>query len=213
MTAPVVKICGITSAHDASLAIEAGASYIGLIFVPDTSRTVSPEALKAILRACQMKAFLVGVFQNQPLSLINELATLLPLHYIQLHGDETPGFCSQLQRPVIKAFPLNCLASSTHLETTVRPYENVIAHALFDWPKGQPGPIPWNDYSADILMANPWLPNPFLAGKLTAHNVASTIQRFHPYGIDIASGVESQPGQKDPDKLKQLFTALQRANS
>lgn len=201
----LVKLCGITTATDAQTAMTAGADWLGLIFVPDTPRTVSPAQLQPLMEATRMKARLIGVFRNQPPELINELARLLPLHAVQLHGDESPDACRQIERPVIKVFSLQAPPPLEHLQA----YAPVVTHALLDWPKGVPGPV---DFSAithyrTALPTTPLL----LAGHLTPETVGSVIAQWRPDGVDVASGVESAAGVKDADKMQAFVHAARTA--
>jgi phosphoribosylanthranilate isomerase len=194
--APKVKVCGIRTAHDAGLALKAGADYLGLIFVPQTPRTLIPHELPAIQGAAQYKAPLVGVFQNQAASLINELATTLPLHWVQLHGEESPEFCKGITRPVMKVFSLLDLPQPE----TLQAYQAAgVETVLFDWPKGRADAPEWK------TLALPALPvgmKAFVAGKLTVTSLSEAIEVCRPYGVDVASGVESQVGMKDWAKLE-----------
>ena len=155
-----VKICGVTSAKDAYTVVQAGADMLGLIFVPKTPRTLKPDQLEGIFESAHFKVKVIGVFQNQPLELVQELSESLPFYGVQLHGDESPDYCAAIKKPVIKAFPLQ----SWKTPQLVEPYKPHIDHALLDWPKGKSGPIPWDSYPENAFTDPPW-PKPILAGK------------------------------------------------
>jgi phosphoribosylanthranilate isomerase len=202
---PMVKVCGFTTAGDVELAIALGVDWLGLIFVPGTPRTVTMTAVQTIAQVARLKGRLVGVFQNQPLALVNELATLLPLHAVQLHGEESPEYCAQIDRPVIKVFSLKAPPD----EATLLAYAPHIAYALYDWPKGDPTPIEWATLSFLPALLHPPFPTAFLAGRLTADQLPALWDRFAPAGFDVASGVESSPGVKDPDLMRAFVATCQ----
>src|SRR5258707_10745378 len=99
----MVKICGITRRQDAEAALANGASAIGFIFWPNSPRFIDPYRARTIARTLPPFVATVGVFVNQPKEYINGVASLVPLSVVQLHGDESPSFASQLSRPVLKA--------------------------------------------------------------------------------------------------------------
>src|SRR6476661_2681992 len=99
----LVKICGITRQQDAEAAVDQGASGAGIIFWPSSPRFIDPYRARKIAKALPPFVSTVGVFVNQPGEYINGVASLVALSVVQLHGDETPDFASQLSRPVLKA--------------------------------------------------------------------------------------------------------------
>lgn len=201
----LIKICGITSVQDAELAIEAGADFIGLIFVPETPRYIDTETAKEIVSAINGQVPVVGVFQNPDEEDIQSILDQVPLDYIQLHGQETPQQCQKLNRPVIKTVSI--------LETldteNVQSYLSIdqVEYILIDRPKDQSSlsllDIP-EDQLATIRNHRPIL----LAGGVTPDNVIVLLERFMPHGIDVASGVESAPGRKDPQKMINLCSTI-----
>ena len=99
-----VKICGITSVEDAELAVEFGASAIGMIFYPSSSRGVSMSTAKMISNTSQEKVKKIGVFVDEDVDKVNNTIEELHLDMVQLHGDETPEYCDKMTQPVIKVF-------------------------------------------------------------------------------------------------------------
>lgn len=194
----IIKICGITTAKNAQLAIEAGATWLGLIFVPNTPRTVVTSELLAITQLARTNGIqLVGVFKNQPIELINGIAESLQLQLIQLHGDETPQDCQQCLKPVIKVFALEPFPSAEQ----VLPYQPFIDYVLLDLPKGYPSLPQWATYPVEALQKAINLPI-LLAGKLTAETVGAVVSQHHPAGVDVASGVETTvAGEKSTEKM------------
>jgi phosphoribosylanthranilate isomerase len=205
----IIKICGITTVENAQLAIDAGADWLGVILVPNTPRTVVADALLPIAQLTRAKGVrLVGVFQNQPIELVNALAERLQLQYIQLHGDESPAYCQQCIKPVIKVFPLEPFPMAEQL----LPYKPFIEYALLDLPKGVKTVPHWKRYPIKGLQQAVVIPL-LLAGKLTATTVAGVVTQYSPVGVDVASGVETAlVGQKDAQQL-QLFVQAVRSAS
>ena len=181
-----VKICGITRQEDAELAIELGADYLGFIFVKESPRYVAhPPRTYGVQR--------VGVFRNASSDEILLTAEAAKLDLIQLHGDET----YTLDLPTIKAF---------HVHDTLPDTSGTQAgYILFDTGGGTGRTFDW-----DLLASYPRTRPFFLAGGLNPDNVAEAIAKTRPFAVDVASGVESLPGIKDPDKLRKLFEAIQR---
>ena len=197
----IVKICGITRAEDASLAVSLGATAIGFIFWPSSPRAISPLRARAIVDALPESVTTVGVFVNAGRDEIEAAADEANLQAVQLHGDETPALARSLSRRVIKAVALT----------------GDIDERINDWPgtmllldahdpakRGGTGRIIDWDRAAAIARAR----DVILAGGLGPENVADAVARVRPAGIDVSSGVESSPGIKDPEKLRALFDAL-----
>lgn len=199
-----IKICGMTSVEDALLAIDAGADYLGLIFVPESPRSVTMARAKEIVHAVAGRIKTVGVFRNSSLKVIGDGVEHVQFDLIQLHGDESPDDCRKMPLPVIKAVELT---AATTLEQ-LREYSFVVDFLLLDRPKKNPS-AEWMDQALRFLAAVK-LPPYFFAGGLTAENVGKAVQALHPYGVDVASGVEGSPGKKDEHKLKQFCQGIRK---
>ena len=214
MPAARVKICGITRLEDARLAIELGASALGFNFYEKSPRCLAPAEAWKILRKLPALVSTVGVFVNWDSASVIALAKSLRLGAVQLHGDESPEVTEACARhfPVIKAFRtgskfqfkqfrVHSAAASFLLDATASQTRSKSYGAtgrLADWntAKRAAGSYP-------IV----------LAGGLTPQNIAESILSVRPYAVDIASGVESDPGKKYPTKLRALFAEVTRANS
>jgi len=198
----IVKICGITRLEDAEAAVAAGASAIGFIFWPKSPRFIDPHRARAI--AARLPAFVtpVGVFVDQPLDYVNGVASLVRLGAVQLHGDETPQFASQLSAPIMKALPLSTIGER---DLAVWPDETMVLLDVHDPVKrgGTGRTIDWD--AAAAISARRRI---VLAGGLTPENVADAVARVRPFGIDVSSGVEVSPGVKDHRRVRALFEAL-----
>ena len=198
----LVKICGITRLEDAEAAVAAGASAIGFVFWPTSPRYIDPHRARTI--AAMLPPFVtpVGVFVDQPLEHVNEVAGLVRLGAVQLHGDETPEFAAGVSGPVIKA------VSPGRADERAWPARVRLLLDVHD-PVARGGTghtIDWT--AAAAISAQREI---VLAGGLTPDNVAGAITRVRPYGIDVSSGVERAPGIKDHGRLRALFEAVHDA--
>jgi phosphoribosylanthranilate isomerase len=206
-----VKICGITRLEDARVAVEAGADALGFVFYPPSPRCVTPEQAEQIIRRLPPFVTTVGLFVDVPLDTVHETALWCGLDRVQLHGRETPEFCARVKRPVIKAFRIKNADSLADL-----PGYRVAAFLLDAYvegalPGGTGASFPWQL----AAQAKPYGPV-ILAGGLSPENIEAAITQIHPYGVDVSSGVESVPGVKDHQKVRQFIqrakaAALQKA--
>ena len=201
-----VKICGITNADDAKLAIDEGADYIGLIFAP-SKRQVIKGQVKIITDAFPGFKNWVAVFMDGKKKEIESVLEGLPIKLIQFHGKETPSFCNYFVKrgyDVIKAIPV----SERGVEINPSDYKKV-AFFLFDTVvNGQSGGT-GKVFSWDIFKnLNLDKEQIILSGGLTADNILAAVEQVQPYCVDVSSGVESVPGKKDKAKIKELFKKL-----
>lgn len=204
-----VKICGITRAEDACLAIDLGAWALGLMFYPKSSRALTlSEASQLIAKVHQLRpghsCHWVGVFVNQPVSEMNHLAAALSLSYCQLHGEEPLADIAAMAVPCIKAFR----TTEGFDLASIAPFRQACPLLLVDsYSKGEYGgtgkPANWPLAQA-ICAKGPTL----LAGGIHSGNAREALAAVQPAGLDLSSGVESAPGIKDHDKMRQLFAAL-----
>jgi phosphoribosylanthranilate isomerase len=212
-----IKICGLTSPADAVNACEAGADALGLNFYPASRRYVDPQAARAIRAAVpQGNVQLVGVFVNAPLQEVIETHDQLGLDAIQLHGDESPEMLLALgSRTVIRAFrcqPEDYLRIEQYLAACARHNRLPDAVLIDAYAADQYGGTGQTaDWSAIAAARSEWFGLPLiLAGGLKPENVAAAIQTTKPDAVDTASGVESSPGIKNPQRVRQ-FIAQARA--
>ena len=202
-----VKICGITSLKDAEMAVNYSVSAIGMIFCPDSPRYVDPTEVEQWIERIPDSVKKVGVFVNEQIDTINNITRQLKLEFIQLHGDESPEFCNGIIRPVIKVFRVGDDFDAIVLN------EYDVHGFLFDtYKKGNPGGT-GNRFNWDLI-ANLKTETPIiLSGGLTPENVLNGIEAVNPAAVDVNSGVESVPGVKDEEKIKELFSVLEHSNS
>jgi phosphoribosylanthranilate isomerase len=193
-----VKICGITDLTTALAAIDYGADAIGFVFA-ESKRRISVEKAKEIVAHLPKEVLKVGVFVNEEKEKIEEIASIVGLSYVQLHGDETPAFSESLSFPVIKAI-------SVHDEQSLKRIEDYSCeYVLLDGPKGKYRggnglAFDWHCISANEIKNKKVL----LAGGLHEENVEEAIKQIKPYMVDVSSGVETE-GKKDLDKIQSFI--------
>ncbi len=199
-----VKICGITSVADALEAARYGADAIGLVFYKKSSRYVTVDEAVEICHALPPFVSVVALFMNASSEYVHEVVADVPCDLLQFHGEESPSFCASFSMPYIKAVPMKRDASelfdfASYADEYVDAKGFLVdGHApgtaggsgeTFDWQQ-----IPL-DYSRPVI----------LAGGLTPDNVADALQVANVYAVDVSSGVESEPGVKDAQKIRQFM--------
>lgn len=196
----IIKICGITSTEAAQAAKEQGADLIGFVFTDSRRKIDVPiaEKISALLSGVGK----VGVFLNQPLREVQEIAQRCRLDYVQLHGEESPEYCRAVNRPVIKAFRVGSGFSSEMAAAYTTTWI-----LLDSFVQGQPGGTGVNFDWESARKSTVHLQQKFIvAGGLTPENVASSIRVLRPDGVDVSGGVETA-GVKDPDKIRRFIEA------
>ncbi len=210
-----IKICGIKTLKDALAAIEAGADYLGFNFYPKSVRFIEKETCAEItstLKREHPQIKLVGVFVNSSIDQIKSILETCHLDLAQLHGDETPEMLKYFNG---KAFKAIRLSASTSVDESVFPFlksvpESASPALLIDAAvKGVYGgsgvTADWSA-AAELAKKYPLL----LAGGLTPENVADAVRQVQPWGVDVASGVESEPGKKDAAKMSAFVKAVKQ---
>lgn len=202
-----VKICGITNAADALAAIDAGANLLGFNFYAKSPRRIS-EGDAAIIRSLLPKKIkAVGIFVNTSPAEVAALCKSLKLHAAQLHGDETPEDVAELASsvPVFKAFRVE----PDFPLATLNEYPEAYAF-LFD--AAHAGQYGGTGHTTDWDLARRATVGRriILAGGLKVENVAAAVRIVRPYGIDVASGVESRAGKKDHGRLREFIQEVRR---
>jgi len=199
-----VKVCGMTSLKDALVAVEGGADAVGFIFYKKSPRSVTMKTVREIVLELPPFVDTVGVFVDETAEQVNKIADYCNLDIIQLHGDESPTYCKKIRRKVIKAFRIKDMQSvkkisnfqvSGFLLDTFSEKLHGGTGKVFDWNLALPakkfGPV-------------------IMAGGLTPNNVQQAVRQIRPYGVDVCSGVESEPGIKDHKKVRAF---LKNANA
>jgi phosphoribosylanthranilate isomerase len=201
-----IKICGITNLEDAGVAVEAGADALGFVFYSQSPRCIESAIAKRIIAQLPPFVIPVGVFVNHDQETIRNVFDECGLAFAQLHGEETPPFCESLGRPVLRALRLRDRGSLLALaeykgRMGVRGF---IVDAFSTQAYGGTGQtVDWS-LAREVAQAAPIL----LAGGLTANNVQEAIRQVQPYGVDVSSGVEKSPGQKDHEKIHTFTQAV-----
>ncbi len=210
-----IKICGITQVDQGRAIAALGASALGFICVPQSPRYVSPEVIRAITAQLPLNnaqgspLARIGVFANTNLDRISQTLELAPLTGVQLHGDESVEFCRELHRlfpsvEIIKALRVRTRETFDQARRYEAAVDTLLLDAYTSNSLGGTGQAwDWNMLK-DFHLDCPWL----LAGGLTPENVVQAIQQLNPAGIDLSSGVERSPGDKDLQKVQQLFENL-----
>ena len=203
-----IKICGITTPADALQAADLGATHLGLNFYAGSPRAVNFFQAQAISRAVRLRQnppVLVGVFVNEDPSVMQAALDYAYLDLAQLSGDEPPEVFDALAGRAYRAYRLAPGEALTPTQVRPAPPALLLDANL----KGQYGGTGHTtDWSTAAVLARHY--PLFLAGGLTPANVADAITAVQPWGVDVASGVESAPGVKDPEKLAAFIAAVQR---
>ena len=213
---PRVKFCGLTSLEDAQAAVDLGADLLGFNFYPKSPRYISPEGCAAIIAGLEGqlnrpngRVITVGIFVNH---LPDEVITTLKacrLDLAQLSGDEPP---EDLRKIGSSAFKVVRLGKDTKLDETIHPYLLRQLPPAFLIDASVPGTFGGTGQSADwdqARLAAEYFPI-LLAGGLHHGNIARAVQQVQPWGVDVASGIESALGKKDYHKMAEFIQAVRR---
>ena len=202
-----IKICGITNEADALFCAEAGADFLGFIFVESSPRHIEPETAGAIakrLRETPNAPKIAGVFQDASTDYIREIHDVVSLDLAQLHGRESDDMIRGLGIPAIKTLHIGGSLPDTHLAPSA-------AWLLFDTFDELRGGGTGRRFDWSLLATYERSKPFFLSGGLTPDNVVAAVSMVRPDAIDVASGVEASPGVKDHEKVARLFERVRRA--
>ena len=199
----------MTSVEDAEHAAELGAWAIGLIHHRESPRFVEPEAAEEIAAAVKRRCEIAGVFVNSPLEEVVDAAEREGLTLLQLHGEEGPSFCAEAARrtgaKVMRAFRVTTPADVRAAEAFRTDFH--LFDAYFHGVHGGTG----KSFDWDLVAGRRSKVPMVLAGGLAPENVGEAIRRARPYAVDVVSGVEAEPGVKDPAKVEAFFDAVRAA--
>ena len=199
-----VKMCGMKTVAAARAAEEAGADYVGFIFAEGSRRYVAPETAREIVRQLH-RVQKVGVFVDAPMDTVNEIAELVGLDYVQLHGHETADMALRAACPVIKAYrygdDFDAAAANAY------PAEIILVDSYVAGAAGGTGTaFGWQEAAREIArVRKPVL----IAGGIRAENVGEAAAVFHSFGVDVSGGLEEN-GEKSEEKIR-VFMAAVRA--
>lgn len=204
-----VKTCGITTLEDARGCAELGAWALGMVFWERSPRACAPEEAERIGAALRRSVELAGVFVNAPLDEVARLAERSSLSLVQLHGDEGPAYCREVERRtgcrVVKAVRVRDAAALRALQAF-----HVDYHLLDAYVPGAPGGT-GRSFNWELARMHRHPAHVVLSGGLTPDNVGEAIAAARPWAVDTASGTEAAPGRKDPDRLRAFFRAVAAA--
>jgi len=198
----LVKICGITSEPDALLAVGLGADALGFVFAP-SPRQVAVQAVRRIIERVPGDILTVGVFRNEARARVVEIVNRIGLRGAQLHGDESPEDTQWVAARVpvtIKAFPAGhrniARFDEYGADAVLVDAESPGSGNVFDWRLAEGVVDP-----ARLIVS----------GGLHPGNVADAIAHLHPFGVDVSTGVEAEPGHKDPQAVRAFIAAARAA--
>lgn len=212
-----VKICGITKSEQGRSIAQLGANALGFICAPASPRYVSPDQIATIVAALPVSTSgsvsvdRIGVFVNAGLEDICHAVAIGQLTGVQLHGDESPEFCDQLRQhlpaiELIKALRIRTVEALMQANAYTTWVDTLLLDAYDPTlPGGTGKTLDWSTLS-QFQPACPW----FLAGGLTPDNILDALSQTQPQGIDLSSGVEYSPGNKNLLEVARLFTKLQQ---
>ena len=202
-----VKICGLRTQKHLNAAIDAGADMLGFVFYEPSHRYIEPPQVQALLQSSPEQSLpdLVGVFVNKDADFINDVAEEVGLHFVQLHGHESPQFCQRIKRPVLKALHLHTRED----KGMIKAYRETAWRILLDTPTpawGGTGVTHDWSLARSIAQEIPIM----LAGGLTPENVTGAISQVRPWGVDVSSGVEINK-HKDVTKIRTFIENVRKA--
>lgn len=201
-----VKICGIRNIADAVTAVEAGADALGFIFAA-SKRKVEPATVKNIISKLPPFVTTVGVFVNEAMATVQNITEYCHLNMVQLHGEESPEYCKQLNLPIIKGFRVKDEANIQELNL----YQGLVRGLLLDsyvpGTAGGTGQV----FDWSLALKAKEIGPIIVAGGLTPDNVSQAIMATWPYAVDVSSGLETE-GLKDVHKINKFMQEVRRMN-
>jgi phosphoribosylanthranilate isomerase len=203
-----IKICGIRDAESAFVAVESGADAIGFVFAPGSPRTITPDAAWEVAAVLPPFVQTVGLFVDPKLDAFDQAREACPTDLVQLHGTEPEPVVRDCGPDVVKAVRYDRSTIEAELMRWNR-VDDVVAVLVDGGPGGTGEKADW-DHLAEVASAtdHPLI----LAGGLTPENVGEAIAAVRPYAVDVSSGVESEPGTKDPAKIAAFCRAVREAD-
>ena len=206
-----VKICGITNAEDAKVAISAGADYVGLIFGPSKRQIIKETAQRIVTSTPDFKNY-VGVFLNGKKKQIEEISAATNIRVLQLHGEETPAFCNYFINRGFDVIKVFCVKDA-HSLANIEQYDKVNAFFFDSFSAKERGGT-GRTFDWTLLAKNSFLQNRkvFISGGLDHGNVCDVIKVLHPYAVDASSRLEKSVGIKDSEKVHKFIKAVHRCD-
>ena len=202
----LIKICGITNKMDALNASRLGIDMMGFVFYPQSKRFISPLSVKDVANELPQGIVRVGVFVDEEFEKVRSIAEETGLDALQFHGSESPEFCTAFKDSfkVIKAFRLKDRQGLK----TINDYD--VDYYLLDTFKADAVGGTGEVFDWKILKDFEFLKPVLLSGGLNPKNVAAAIREIAPYGVDVSSGVESAPGEKDAQLMEKFVEEVRK---
>ena len=197
-----IKICGITRPEDAEQALALGADTVGCVFHTASARHVTAEIAQDIRVAVGDAGTLVGLFVDPTVDQVQAVLDRIELDVLQFHGEESPAFCEQFQRPYLKAVAMSADADLTAVNRAYCSARGLLLDSAHEGQFGGTGhrfDWKWIDAGLEKRL--------MLAGGLTADNVGDAIRQVRPAAVDVSSGVEKKKGIKDCDRMRAFIEA------
>ncbi len=206
-----IKICGTTSLEDALVAVEAGADALGFVFYEKSPRCVTAEVARGIVRELPAGIETVGVFVNESGERMEEIAEMVGLSAVQLHGEEYRGAWPVSKRKVYLAIPARVVAGDGWIVKFPKTPNAILVDSSTAQQRGGTGKaFDWAEARDGIAALGREFPV-VVAGGLTPENVAEMLAVLKPWGVDVVSGVERESGRKDAGKVRAFVAAVRGA--
>jgi len=209
-----IKMCGMTREKDVEAGVNAGLDALGFIFYEKSPRNVYPDFVRAVISKVPPFVDCVGVFVDRDREEVQEIIEYCGLSHAQLHGKENPKYCERVERfaspcHVIKAFRVGTNSKKEDFS----PYDDLVHGYLLDtYEKGSVGGT-GSSFDWSIIEALELQRPMILAGGLSPDNVENAIRNISPFGVDVNSGVEVEPGVKDHELLKEFVRIVRQTDS
>jgi phosphoribosylanthranilate isomerase len=206
-----IKICGTTCLEDALKSIAAGADALGFIFAP-SKRRVTPDQAREIIAALPPEVERIGVFMNNTAAEIAEIVARVELTGVQMHGKEVPqevyNSLPRERRNSMRTIKTVLVQQGSEITLDDAGAPGVVGAWLLDSGAGSGKTFDWHAARAQLGERKETF---IIAGGLTPENVGEAMRIFRPWGVDVVTGVEREPGRKDPEKLKAFVAAVRKA--
>ncbi len=197
-----IKICGLTRNQDVQVAVAEGADALGFVLYAPSPRAVTAAQAAKLIEHVPAFVTTVALFVNESIDEVKRILDVCSFDLLQFHGDESPEFCRQFNRPYMKAIRVR---SAEDIHSAVQQYPDAKALLLDAYVENLPGGTGQAfDWRLIPKLSIPWV----LAGGLNANNVADAVNQVQPYAVDISGGVEASKGIKDAQKIKDFISEV-----
>jgi phosphoribosylanthranilate isomerase len=197
-----IKICGLTRNQDVQVAVAEGVDALGFVLYAPSSRAVTAEQAALLIKHAPAFVTTVALFVDESAEEIYRALDICSFDLLQFHGDESPEFCRQFNRPYMKAIRVR---SAEDIQRAVQQYPDTKALLLDAYVENLPGGTGQAfDWRLIPELSIPWI----LAGGLNANNVADAVNQVKPFAVDVSGGVEASKGIKDVQKIKDFISEV-----